>query len=132
MVPDLLGEMPEICVSRDELGTLVVFPSPHFTHDDDVVTASEGVSEHSDRLQDHLRLLSDGLVARGTIVVPVGEVLNLLDLIVEGASLGAEANARSIDPDVLGNNFAVLRQVEKCARILVVEIGLHFGMSKFL
>lgn len=112
VLPDLLGKVSEVGVGRDKLGTLVVLPSPALTHDDDVVTTTEGVSKHSNRLKDHLRLLSDGLVARGTIVVPVREVFNFLNLVVEGASLGAETNSRSIDPNVLSNNLAVLGQAE--------------------
>lgn len=63
VLPDLLGKVSEVSVGRDKLGTLVVLPSPALTHDDDVVTSTEGVSKHSDGLEDHLRLLGDGLVA---------------------------------------------------------------------
>lgn len=75
-LPDLLGEVSEVGVGRDELLALVVLPGPGFAHNDDIVSSSERISEHSDGFQNHLRLFGDSLVAGGAIVVPVGEFLN--------------------------------------------------------
>jgi hypothetical protein len=57
--------------------------------------------EVSDGLEDDLGLISDGLVGRGAIVVPFGDVGEALNLLGEGSALGAESDARAINPNVL-------------------------------
>lgn len=49
VVPDFSSKVSEICVAWDELFEVFVLPLECLTHDDDVVTSSEGVFEDSDR-----------------------------------------------------------------------------------
>jgi len=126
VVPDLFGEVSEVGVSGDQVLELLVLPDPGLAHDKDVVTASKGISEHGNGLEDDLRVLGLSLVAAGTVKVPLGKVLNLLNLLGEGAGLGAKGDARSVDPDVLGDDGAKLGKVEKGLGVLIVEV-LHCG-----
>ena len=73
-VPDFLGEVSKVGVSRNELLAGAVLPVPGLCHDKDVVSASERVSVVSDRLKDYFALLSDSLVGTTAIVVPIRKV----------------------------------------------------------
>lgn len=113
IIPDIHGKMSEVCVRWHEILPGIVLPSECLAHDDDVVTSSEGIPEESDWLEDNLGHLGHGLVSAGAIVVPLGEVLDLCHLLGECAGLGSKTNARSIDPNILSDDAAMLFKIEE-------------------
>lgn len=62
-IPNLVSEVSEVGVGRDELLVGGVFPHVSLAEDHDVVSLSEGVSVVSDRLEVNLRVLGSGHVA---------------------------------------------------------------------
>lgn len=63
-VPNLVGKVAEVSVGRNELLEGAIFPLPRLAVDHDVVATAERIAEDSDGLEDDLRVLSAGLVAR--------------------------------------------------------------------
>ena len=122
MVPDLLGEVSEVCVGWDELLASVVLPVPCFAHNQDVVAASEWISVESDRLKDDLTLICDGLVGAAAVIVPFWNVSKGLNWGVECSCLRSECDARTVNPNVLGDDLSVLVDVKKVLSVLVVEV----------
>ena len=74
IIPDFIGVVSEVSVSGNELLASVVFPVPGLAHNNDVVTASEGVSVVRNWLQNNLRLVSDSLISAGAIIVPLWKI----------------------------------------------------------
>jgi hypothetical protein len=124
VVPDFVGEVSEVGVGGDKLLASFVFPTPTLTEDKNIVAKAEGVTEVSDGLEDDLGLISDGLVGRGAIVVPFGDVGEAFNLFGEGAALGAEGDAGTIKPNVLSNDGTSLIEAVESMSVLVVESGV--------
>ena len=74
IIPDFIGVVSEVSVSGNELLASVVFPVPGLAHNNDVVTASEGVSVVRNWIQNNLRLVSDSLISAGAIIVPLWKI----------------------------------------------------------
>lgn len=89
VVPNLVGVVSEVGIGRNELLQSVVLPVPGLAHNNYVVAASEGISEVGNGSQGDLGLLSDGLVGGGSVVVPLGDIGNFLNLLGKGTCLGA-------------------------------------------
>jgi len=87
MVPNLFGVVSEVGVCGDEFLASLVLPVEALTDDKNVVLSSEGISVDPDGLQNDLRLLSGGLVAGRSIVVPFGQFRDVLNRAIESASL---------------------------------------------
>lgn len=111
-VPNLVGEVSEVSVSGDELLVGGVFPHHSLTEDHNVVTLSERISVVGDRLEMNLRVFSGGHIARRAIKIPHGDISERVDLLVEGAALSAESDARSVKPDVLSDHLTTLVDAE--------------------
>ena len=62
-IENFLGMNTEVGVGRLKLLAGSVSPSVSVAHDEDMVSAAEGISEDSDRAHDDLRVVSGGLVA---------------------------------------------------------------------
>ena len=60
--PDLIGEVSEVSVCRHEFFEGLIRPVECLAHDNDVITTAEGVTEHSDRLENNFRIFGDSLV----------------------------------------------------------------------
>jgi len=103
-VKDFLGVNSEVCVCRLELCAGGVLPLVGLGHDEEVVSLSKGVTVHGHGLHDDLRVVRGGLVAGGAIVVPLGEVGDGVDGVIERSALGAEDDAAAVNPDVLGDD----------------------------
>ena len=121
-VEDFLGVNSEVCIGWFEILASAVCPFVGLRHDNDVVALSEWVSEVRDRSHDDLRVVSGGLVARRAIVVPLRDVGKGVDCALESSALGAQSDARAVNPDVFSysdtfNFFPAARVVD----ILVVE-----------
>merc|ERR1712060_370606 len=82
-IEDLLGVVAEVSVGGLEFRAGSILPSESLGHDEDVVTLAEGVSEDSAWLHDDLRV--DGGL--------------------KSAALGAESDARAVNPDVLSDGL---------------------------
>ena len=124
-VEDLLGEVSEVGVGGVESGEGLVSPHVGLAEHDDVVALAEGVGVEGHGLHDDLGVVGGGLVAGRTVVVPLGDVLEALDLLGDGLCLGSESDAAAIDPHVLSNGVASLGQV---GQVLVEseQLGLVF------
>mmetsp|Transcript_19067 Transcript_19067/g.35941 ORF Transcript_19067/g.35941 Transcript_19067/m.35941 type:complete len:383 (+) Transcript_19067:143-1291(+) len=101
----------------DAGGTLVGFESVALVivgvaENDDVLSATERVAVDLARLDDHLGVMSGGLLGGRTVVVPFRKLLDVLisglNLEVEGAALGADVPKRSAEPDVFGLDLSSL------------------------
>lgn len=57
---------------------------PGLAEDEDVVTLAEGVGEDSARAEVDIGVVTGGLAGRGTVEVPLGELVNALDGLGEG------------------------------------------------
>jgi len=121
LVPDLVGEVAEVGVGGDELLAVLVLPVKGLAHDQNVVTATERVGIVGDGLEDNLRFVGDGLVGGGAVVVPLGDVGEGGDLLGESAGLGAGVHAGAVDPDVLGDDLALLVNIPELVVVLIVE-----------
>ena len=91
-VPYFLCEVSEVGVCWNEFLAGVILPVPCLTHDQDVVSTSEGVSVVSDWLKNDLTLISDSLVGAASVIVPLWDISNRVDLAVECSGLGSESN----------------------------------------
>ena len=128
-VHNFLGVSSEIGVGRNKCRASSVSPLVCVGHDDDVVALSEGISVVGDGLHDDLRVVCLGLITGGTIVVPFGKLVNRSHLEVKGSALGAESDATSVNPDVLGDGHLVdLLPAAGVVDVLVVE-GKMFVVS---
>ena len=126
VVPNLVSEVSEISVGRHELLEGFIFPVESLTQDDDVVATTEGVSEHSARLEDDFRVFGDGLISRAAIIVPFGAFSNAGGFLFEGASLRADIDAGTTNPHVFSDDLAILWEVVEGVRELVVaELVSH-------
>lgn len=97
-------------------GAVVV---PALGQNDDVVASSERIWVEGDRLQVDIRVVAGSLACRGTVKVPLWKLGDVCHLLGERSALGSEV-ASSVDPDVFGNDLAVLRQV----KVLLQSLGL--------
>ena len=122
VVPDLLGEVSKVCVGWDELLASVVLPVPCFTHNEDVVAASEWIFVESDRFKDDLTLICDSLVGATAVIIPFWKVSEGLDWGVKCSCLRSESDARTVNPNVLGDDLSVLVDAKKVLSVLVVEV----------
>ena len=94
---------------------------------DSVIPRPEGVLEHPARSQDDLAVVSGGLVGRGSVEVPPGELVDGL-----GARGGERSRLRSalalgVDPDVFGEDL--VGRVGK-AVVAVDDGGVELGLSR--
>lgn len=92
-IENFLGVGAEVSVGRHQLGAGGVLPSEGLSHNKHVIGLAEGVTEDSNRFHDDLRIVGGSLIARGTIVVPIRNVLDSVDLALKSTALGAESNA---------------------------------------
>lgn len=121
-IKDFLSMDAEVGVGWLENLAGTVGPLVGVAHDEDVVAAAERILEDSDRAHDDLGVVRAGLVARRAIVVPLWAIINGGDSAFEGAALGAESDATTVNPDVLSDSdvidiFPTARDVD----VLVVE-----------
>ena len=121
---DGLGEVAEVGVGGDELLAGSVLPLEGLGHDQDVVSSSEGIGEVGDWFHSNLGLLGGGLVAGRSVVVPIWEIGEGLDLLLESAALGAEGDAGSVNPDVFSDDLATLVGDLGEGWVLVVKYGV--------
>jgi hypothetical protein len=112
-VPNLVGIVAEVGVSRNQLFESCIFPAPALTDDHDVVTTTEGVFEDSNRLEDNLRVFCDGLIARGTIVVPFWDLVNGSDFSRKSTAFSAELETGAIKPDIFSDDGAILVDISQ-------------------
>ncbi len=122
VAPDLLGKVSEVGVRGDELLASVVLPVPGLAHNQNVVSASEGVSVVCNWLEDNFTLVSDSLVSAATVVVPFWKISDRGDFVFESSCLRSECDAGAINPDVLCNDLAALVKVEEFLGVLVVKV----------
>jgi hypothetical protein len=107
-IEDLFCEVSKICVCWDQLIELGICPDVAFSKNEDVVPLAEGVSKEGNWFENNFRVLSRGLVRGRAIVVPIWEVCEGSNFLVEGSALAAKGNACSVNPDVLSDNFTAL------------------------
>jgi hypothetical protein len=122
LVPDLASEVSEVGVGWDELLASIVLPVPCFAHNQNVVAASEWIFVESDRLKDDLTLICDGLVGAAAVIVPFWNLSKGLDWGVKCSCLRSECDARTVNPNVLGDDLSVLVNAKKILGVLVVEV----------
>ena len=122
LVEDALHMVAEVGVGRHELLTIAVLPSPSLGHHELVVALAEGIPVHCHGLHDDLGVVSGGLVAGGSVVVPLGKVSDRVDLVIDGTTFGAESDSRAVDPDVLKDHLvADFVPSRRVVAVLVVE-----------
>lgn len=110
--------MAEVSVGRDELLVGGVLPHVSLAHDHDVVSLAEGVTIVGNGLEVNFRVFSRSHVARRAVEVPHGDLINCGDFLLESSALGAENDARTINPDVFCNDLASL--VEALSNLVLV------------
>jgi len=99
-----------------------VNPLIGLSHHDDVLAFSEGVSVVGNGSHDDLRVVGGGLVARGTIVVPLGDVGKGCDLSFKSSALRTESDTGSVNPDVLSySNLVDFLPAVRVIHVLVVQ-----------
>ena len=125
MIENWFGISSEIGVVGNEFLESVVLPHVSLAKHQNVVTTSKGIGEVGASSDDDLRVLGDGLIGRGTIIVPLGDLVKGGDRSRESSTLGAESHS-SIDPNVFSNDLTLLVQVRK-----VVEGGLTSSVHGF-
>ena len=90
--------VPVVCVC----GLLVVLVC--LAHHEDVVTPSEGVGVDLDGVQVGVGVGALSLVGRAAIIVPDGEVLHTVRLLLKTLGLTTDALPSPVDPDVVSLN----------------------------
>ena len=108
----LLSVCSEVGVGWDQLLVSVVFPGECLGEYKDVVASKEGVWVESYRLDDDFRVFCCSLVARRTVKVPIGELLDTSYFLFEGPILGSESE-RAVDPNVSGDDLSMLVDVSE-------------------
>ena len=96
---DLSSGSPLVGGNRHTLGRVRV------ADDQNVVPPAKRVAEDGLRVQNHLTVGAGRLARAGSVVIPPGQLLGVLDGLRQRAGLGAEIRARPTDPDVLCNNL---------------------------
>lgn len=109
-VEDLDGFISEVGVGWDELLVGGVLPGEGLGEDDDVVSSSERIWEVSDWLHDDFGVFGGGLVAGRTIIIPLWEISERLNLLGEGSGFTSETK-RSINPYVFSDDATFLVEV---------------------
>ena len=90
--------LPVVCVC----GLLVVLVC--LAHHEDVVTPSEGVGVDLDGVQVGVGVGALGLVGGAAVIVPDGEVLHTVWLLLQTLGLATDALPSSVNPDVVSLN----------------------------
>jgi hypothetical protein len=85
---------------------------------------SKRIGTEENRLEDDFRALSGGLSSGRTIVVPGGEVFDLVTDLGDAHGLGSQIETRTTDPDVFGNGSFVFSGES-------VESGCEFSKTGF-
>jgi len=125
-IKDFLSMDAEVGVGWLENLAGTVGPLVGVAHDEDVVATAEGVLEDGDGAHDDLRVIGVGLVARRTIIVPLGALLDGSDLALQSSALRAERDATAVNPDVLGDGDVFdLTPAALNVDVLVVEGEVH-------
>jgi len=88
--------------------------------DEDVVTATEGVGKDGNGLHEHVRVVAGGLASGRAVKVPDLELVDRLGDLVEGHGLLAEVLLGAVNPDVGGEDLALLVEVLE----LLVDSGV--------
>ena len=96
-------------------GAVVV---PALGQNDDVVASSERIWVEGNWLQVNIRVVAWRLAGGGTVKVPLWKLRDSSHLLGEGSALRSQV-AAGVDPDVLGDDLALLRQVE----VLLQSLG---------
>lgn len=120
---------------------------PGLAHDEDVVAEAEGIRVEGDGAEVDIGVVTWSLRGRGTVKVPFGEIGDFGGLFWEGLigvrlsdwshsgsvfleahlALGAHA-AGSVNPDILGNDLALLWQLEELFQRRRVADNGRFGL----
>jgi hypothetical protein len=87
VVPYFFRRVSEVCVCGNQLLASVVFPVPGLTHNQNIISAPEGISVESNWLEDNFTLASHCVVGTTTIVVPLRKISNRIDLAVKHSCL---------------------------------------------
>jgi hypothetical protein len=103
---DLSGIISEVGLGRGLEVRVVGFAKNQISFFLSVGTfvVSERIRAEINGLEDNFRALSGGLTSGRTIVVPDGEVFNLVADLGDTHGLGSQIEARTADPDVFGNS----------------------------
>ena len=91
---------------------------PAVGQDNDVVASSERIWVESDWLQVDVRVVAWRLAGGRAVEVPLWKLRDRSHLLGKGSALRSEV-AAGVDPDVLGDDLALLRQVE----VLLQSLG---------
>ena len=88
-------------------------------------------------MKDDFRALSGGLAGGRTIVVPSGEVFDLVANLGDTHGLGSQIEARTADPDVLGDGCVVfgsktIESGSKLSKAGFHVVKIRVGIMNFL
>lgn len=86
LLENLSGMMSEVCVSRLQFGEVFVGPHVTFTEHEQVIPSSERIRIVSNRLENNFWIVGLCLIARRAIIVPIGDILQGLDLVCNDLS----------------------------------------------
>jgi hypothetical protein len=87
----------------------------------DVLAAAERIGVEGNGLEVDLRVLARGLSRAGAIVIPDGQLIHALHLMVKGLGLAAEVHAGAADPHVLSHYLVALGERHVVAEHFRVE-----------
>jgi len=83
----------------------------NFREDENVRRSSEGIWEDSHRLEVAVRVRTLSLASRGTVIVPLWKLGDVLGDLGECSGLASHGLASAVDPDVHGLDIALAVQV---------------------
>ena len=121
MAENLISEVSEVGVGWNQLLAGSVFPHECVAHHKDVVTSTEWVREVGYWSHDNFRIFSGGLVAAGTIVIPLWKVFKFFNFLFKCAAFASESDATSVNPDVFGDDLSSLVEGLVLLWVLVVK-----------